>query len=91
MTTTTRTQITRSETGTVTMRYETETGDVTTREFVAGGLYVYEYDARGNRQQVMQHLAQHGHALYVGDDLLTTIRREYRAMRRAEARRWEGR
>jgi hypothetical protein len=86
-----RTQIRRTSTGTVTLTYETEIGDVVTREFTEIGMYVYEYNRNGNTRQVCVNLAQGGHTLYVGDDLLDTIRREYRAMRRAEARFWAGR
>ena len=90
-----RTTIRQTETGTVVLTYQEEadlSGEPRTREFTTIGRDVREYDSRGNTLFVGDRLAGGGWSLRVGPDgLLATIRREYRAMRRVEAKRWAGR
>jgi hypothetical protein len=90
-----RTTIRQTETGTVVLTYQDEadlSGAPRVREFTTIGRDVREYDSRGGVQFVGARLANGGWSLPVGrDGLLATIRREYRAMRRAEAARWAAR
>lgn len=86
----TKTTITQTDTGTVALSYDdAKTGERITREFTVVGSDVREYDSRGNLHTVCSGLSSGGWVLSVGKDgLLSTIRREYRAMRRAEAKFW---
>lgn len=90
-----RTTIRQTAANTVTLTYQDDT-DLTdeprTREFTTIGRDVREYDSRGNLLFVGNGLAGGGWSLRVHPlGLLYTIRREYRAMRRAEAKRRAGR
>lgn len=65
------------------------TGERRTREFMApaNGGYVREW-IRGDWKQISDGLSNRGNTLYLnkGVSLIVMIRREYRAMRRAELR-----
>ncbi len=88
-----KTKITTDEVGRVTVEYDSQdwTGDVRrVRTFFcpSNGGYVREVDSRGQYPQVCDRLAGSGATLYCksSDGLPDLIRREYRAMRRAEKR-----
>lgn len=78
-------------TGRVTISYADWTGKQRVRAFSTtrpeGPSYVIEIDARGQYPQVCERLSSTGSTLVSSRALLAdVIRREYRAMRRAEAR-----
>ena len=82
-----RAKIRQTTENTVTLTYEDERGELVTREFAAIGGEVREYDERGYPRFVGARLSPVGWSLGVRPEgLLETIRREYRAMRRAERR-----
>lgn len=86
-----RMRLTTDEQGRVTLSYDEEWCGETrrvTRTFVCReeGGYVWERDDAGNRRQPCERLASTGSTLHCSgrDRLPEVIRREYRAMRRAE-------
>lgn len=83
-------KLTTDNIGRVTISYDDAWyGDRVTREFSTGyteGGYVIEIFPNGSSTQVCDRLARTGNTLYCASraDLAALIRREYRAMRRAE-------
>ena len=87
----TKTIITQDNSGSVTIEYDHRDGDHrVSRTFScsATGGYVRERDQEGHYPQVCERLYSWGNTLMAADrtHLLEVIRREYRAMRRAEQR-----
>lgn len=82
-----RTKITTTQKDTVRIDYVDATGGRVTREFFTRGQergYVWEWRADGDHRQVCSGLSSRGSTLVCIGTLADTIRREYRAMRRAE-------
>lgn len=82
----TKMQLTRRAAGAVVIEYDDELRDTrVTREFFVRGRYVYEDMGNGLDRQVCDRLQNRGTTLISDlDHLPDVIRREYRAMRRAE-------
>lgn len=82
-----RARIAETPTGTVSLSYTDDLGNRHISEFFASGRYVYEIEADQNRQ-VCDRLSRFGCTLMCNDksDLLGLIRREWRALQRAERR-----
>ncbi len=66
------------------IKFQTVDGRVIEHTYRAKSPDSYVFDEHG--KQPCRRLACHGSTLYAGANLLTTIRREYYAMRRAEKR-----
>lgn len=83
----TKMHLTRRAAGAVVVEYDDEMRDTrVTREFFVRGRYVYEDLGNGRDRQVCDRLQTRGSTLMSDlDSLPAVIRREYRAMRRAEA------
>jgi hypothetical protein len=84
-----RTTITTTQPGYVTLSYDDEFGNRITREFFCSdkpAAYVREWRKDGNHTQPCGALSRTGSTLMCDGyaNLLAVIRREYRAMRRAE-------
>lgn len=84
-----RTKVTTDNIGRVTISYDAWYGERVTRTFTTMGVdggYVIELDLTGGAKQICDRLARTGNTLYCARraDLAKLIRREYRAMRRAD-------
>lgn len=95
MTTTTRTQIKALENNRVLMRYEDDMGEIVTREFWSYGAGSCVREVTDDRPGTLGHqvcgkLSHGGNTLIWSGTapLVDLIRREYRALRRADHRRW---
>lgn len=83
-----KTKFTKSTDGSVTMEYDNNFGERMVDVFFCNGRYVFEYRNSGNHKQICKHLNYAGSTLMCADErnLLSLIRREYRAKKSQQRR-----